>query len=98
MLAGQKSDGGSGDDAGVLDVRSAFGEPCCDGGSDPVAGLARIHTEEHAQVLLRAAELVGEGEAHGVNRVRIERRFAGDRSNTICAKQLPHGRCVSFST
>ena len=87
MLAGEEGDGRGGDDAGGFDVGSGGAEAGGEGGGDPVAALAGVHTHDDADVV---AEGGGEGDADCVDGALVQRGFTGDRSYSVCAKQLPH--------
>ncbi len=87
VLAGEEGDGGGGEDAGGVDRGSGGAEAGGEGGGDPGAALAGVGAEDDAGVV---AECGGEGDADCVDGALVQRCLAGDRSNSVCSKQLPH--------
>src|ERR1700683_442646 len=97
VTAREERDGRRRDHAGALDLCAAFAETCGKDGGDPWAGFASIHAKDDAGMLVRSVELMREGEADRVDRLCIERGFAGDRANAVRATQLSHGFVGSSS-
>src|SRR5580704_3186287 len=85
--AGEEGDGGSGDHARGFDGGASGGEASGEGGGDPVGGFSCVLTNEDAGT---GTEVVGEGEADGVDGGGIEWRLAGDAANAVGAEKLLH--------
>ncbi len=90
VLAGEEGDGGGGDDAGEGDVGTGGVEAGGQGGGDPAAALAGVGAHDDADGVVRFGELCREGDADCVDGALVQRRNPGDRSNSVCSKQLPH--------
>ena len=87
VRAGEEGDGGSGDDTGGFDRGTTSGEACGERGGDPVRGFASVLADEDTG---RAAEVVSEGQADGVDGGGVERGLAGDATNAVGAEKLLH--------
>jgi hypothetical protein len=92
VRAGEEGDSGGGDDAGGFDGRSGGGEAGGECSGDPVRGFAGILADENSWWLVSMVppQMVGEGEADGVDRRGIERRLAGNATNAVGSEEFLH--------
>ncbi len=84
---GEEGYGGGGDDSGGLYGGASGDEAGGEGGGDPGAGFAGVHAEEDFG---GCSEMMGEGDADGVDGGGVERGLAGDGSDAVGAEELLH--------
>jgi len=59
----------------------------------PAARVAAIQAEDDLGLVRLALQRVGQGQADGVDGDGIERGFAGDGANAVCAEELAGCSC-----
>ncbi len=90
----EESNSRSSDDTSVLDRGAPGSEAGGERSGDPTSGFAGVHAEEDTR---GGTEMMGKGEADGVDGRFVERGLTGDSADAVGSKELLHELRVSVT-
>ena len=90
MLARQVGHARRGDHPGVQHLRAPAAQSCGDHSRDPGAGFPGIRAQQHLGLGAKSLQRGCQRDSHGENSGRVQRRLAGDRTNTVRSKKFSH--------